>query len=82
MTELIPITVKTHSGYKADEYPVSFMCNGQEILITGTEDRWYQGDSNPEIPAADYFRVSAADGSEYMLRHELAADTWFLLSRK
>ncbi len=41
-------------------------------------DRWYQVESKPEWPRADYFKVRAADQREFLLKHDLEADEWFL----
>jgi len=36
-------------------------------------------ESKPEWPRADYyFKVLAADKREYLLKHDLEADEWFL----
>lgn len=77
--ELIPIEVTCHSGYKADEYPKNFIWFEKEFKITDIIDRWYQGFQDPEDSAADYFKVKAADGGKYILRHELKTDNWYLV---
>jgi hypothetical protein len=41
-------------------------------------DRWYQVETKPEWPRADYFKVLGADEREYLLKHDLEADDWFL----
>jgi len=46
-----------------------------EIRIGG---RWYQIESKPEWPRAHYFRVHAANAREYLLKHDLETDEWFL----
>lgn len=78
MSYLIPITVTTHSGYKADEYPKRFTWEDRDHEIIEILDRWYQGDVNPEFPAADYFKVGTAEGWHFILKHEIADDSWFL----
>ena len=41
-------------------------------------DRWYQIESQPEWPRANYFKVRATDGRDYLLKHDQEADEWFL----
>ena len=41
-------------------------------------DRWYQVESKPEWPRADYFKVRAVNEREYLLQHDLESDEWFL----
>ncbi len=78
MTNLIPVHVECHSGYKADEYPKSFLHDDTCYEITGITDRWYQGDTNPEFPVSDYFRVETTDGKQFILKHEIRKDIWYL----
>ena len=78
--DFIPIKVECHSGYKADEYPRCFYWRNQKYEVESVLDRWYQGDSNPEWPVADYFKVSVIGGSEFILRHEGETGQWYLLN--
>ncbi|HOF19648.1 MAG TPA: hypothetical protein PLO24_00195 [Bacteroidales bacterium] len=82
MTTLIPISVSSWSGYKADEYPKSFSLQGKKYQILEITDRWYQGDMNPEYPAASYFRVTTVEGGRFILKHETGTDTWYLIREK
>lgn len=75
----IPIKTECHAGYKADEYPTCFYLNRQKFEIREIIDRWYQGDVNPEYPAANYFKVSSVTGQQYILRHETGSGAWFLV---
>jgi len=78
MIRLLPIRVESYSGFKADEYPKSFYREDIRYDVIEVLDRWYQGNSDPEIPVSDYFKVTAADGNEYILKHEILTDKWFL----
>jgi len=78
MIRLLPIRVESYSGFKADEYPKSFYREDIRYDVIEVLDRWYQGNSDPEIPVSDYFKVTAADGNEYILKHEILIDKWFL----
>jgi hypothetical protein len=78
MKELIPIKVECHSGYKADEYPKCFYLNNERYDIQAITDRWYQGDTDPEFPVSDYFKVATAGGDQYIIKHEVERDRWYL----
>ena len=76
--KLIPIQVECYAGTKADETPRRFFREGQPVEVEEVLDRWHQVESKPEWPRADYFKVRGADGHEYLLKHDLEADEWFL----
>jgi hypothetical protein len=75
---LIPIQVECYAGTKADETPRRFTWAGQTIEVSEVLDRWYQVESKPEWPRADYFKVSTAGRRQYLLKHDLELDGWFL----
>jgi len=74
---LAPIQVECYAGTKADETPRRFIWEGQTQEVGEVLDRWYQVESNPEWPRADYFKVRAANDREYLLKHDLESDEWF-----
>ena len=76
--KLIQIKVESHSGYKADEYPKCFYLYDLKYEIQEISDRWYQGDNNPEWPLSDYFRVKTTEGEQYLIKHDLEKDKWYL----
>jgi hypothetical protein len=76
--QLIPIKVRCYAGFKADETPCSFIFEAQTIEVEEVIDRWYQVESAPEWPRADYFKVRGKDQCEYLLKHDLESDEWFL----
>jgi hypothetical protein len=78
LINLISIRVECHSGYKADEYPKCFYCGDEKFGIEEITDRWYQGDSNPEWPASNYFKVRLADGRQVIIKHDMESDRWYL----
>lgn len=69
----MPITVQCYAGYRGDERPLSFRWQERSLQVEEVLDRWYD-------PDADYFKVVADDGSTYLLRHNLEADDWELIS--
>jgi len=69
---MILIKVKTYSGYKADERPVSFVIRERVFQVEACLDRWYgEGHS--------YFKVRADDGYIYTIRHEMDTNQWELV---
>lgn len=78
MKDLIPVKVFCHSGYRANEYPVHFYWDNVRFEIKEIIDRWYQGDLNPDLPAANYFKVRTNDGKIYILKFEIKTDKWYL----
>jgi hypothetical protein len=81
MRDLFLIKVETHSGYKADEYPKRFYLDDIRFEIEEILDRWYQGDQDPLVPAADYYKVATGDKKIYILKHDIAKDEWYLWIR-
>lgn len=76
--KLIPIQVECYAGAKADETPRRITWEEQTIELSEVLDRWYQVESKPEWPRADYFKVRAVDEREYLVKHDLESDEWFL----
>jgi hypothetical protein len=75
---LTSIQVECYAGVKADQTPRRFTLNEHNIEEGEVLDRWYQIESQPEWPLADYFKVRAIDSGEYLLKHDLESDEWFL----
>jgi len=63
------LEVKTYSGYKADERPVSFTLDGMEYQVEEIIDRWFGEDY-------DYFKVETTGGRRFMLKRHRAKDEW------
>jgi hypothetical protein len=78
--KLIPVKVECHSGYKADEYPICFYWLDLKYEIIEIADRWYQTKATPDWPIANYFKVRTAGKQEFILKHELQNDQWFLVN--
>jgi hypothetical protein len=79
--EPIRIQVECYSGYKADESPRRFICEDTEIEVERILDRWLAAGKNAKEPKADYFKVTGIDGHDYLLKHDLNFDLWFLENR-
>jgi hypothetical protein len=78
MMKLIPVKAECYSGYIADEYPRCFTLKNEKFEIREVTDRWYQGETNPEYPVSNYFKVKTMCGKEFILKHDLQSDIWYL----
>jgi len=72
------IPVECRSGYKANEYPVSFEFRKSRWKITEILDRWYEGGREPERPVMDYYKVNTRQGRIFILIHAAHLDEWFI----
>ena len=79
--QLAPIQVECYAGHKADETPRRFLWEGRWLEVQEATDRWHEAGEKPEWPTADYFKVLADDGGEYLLKHDHECDAWFLVRR-
>ena len=79
MNQLFPIKVECYAGYKAGETPLNFTLNSMKFEIVEISDRWYQGETSPDFPPANYFKVKSRDGKNFLINHQLNSDEWFLL---
>jgi hypothetical protein len=79
--KLSPIPVECYAGAKADETPRRFIWQGRTLEVGGVLDRWYQVENQPEWPRADYFKVRTLDDGEFLLKHDLESDEWYLGKR-
>lgn len=77
--KLIPIQVEFHPGYKAGEYPTNFYWMNVKYEIKEISDQWYQTQTTPDSPMANYFKVRTASKSIYIIKHDLESDQWFLV---
>jgi hypothetical protein len=80
MSDLISIKVECYSGYKVDEYPRCFHWNNERHEIDEILDRWYQSNINPEWPSANYFKVHTTFDRQYIIKHEIERDEWYLVT--
>src|SRR4051812_46081030 len=80
--QLISVQVECYAGAKADETPRRCIVEGYTVEVAEVLDRWYQVESLPEWPRAHYFKVRGVDQREYLLKHDLESDEWYLAQRK
>ncbi len=79
--KMLPVKVECYAGYKADEYPRCFRLNNLRIKIHEVAEHWYQEYFNEYFPETDYFRVKTQDHKNFLLKHEIKKDRWFLMVR-
>jgi len=72
------IEVDCRSEYKVDEKPRHVCVGGRWIDVVEVLDSWNQGGRTAGSALAEYFKVLADDGNEYLLRHDRELDLWFL----
>lgn len=63
------IQVRTYSGYKADERPLSIDLGEATVAVQEVLDRWYGPDHT-------YFKVLGDNDTTYVIRHDLERDAW------
>ena len=79
--ELVPIQVECYSGHKADETPRRLRWKDEWIEVEEVLDCWFQVETLPDWPRADYLKVLDSDQREYLLKHDLESDAWYLAHR-
>ncbi len=77
--KIVPITVESYSGYKADEYPVSFYWKDKKYEIKEISDRWYQSDRTVDWLIVNYFKVHTITGMQCIIKHDIEIDKWYLV---
>ena len=65
------IRVDCYAGYRAEESPRRFFIGQREVNVTEIIDRWLD-------PTHSYFKLRCDDGVIYILRHNMADQTWAL----
>jgi hypothetical protein len=79
--KLIPIPVECYAGAKAAETPRRFIWQGRTVEVSEVLDRWYQVESKPEWPRADHSKVRTLDDCDFLLKHNLESDEWYMGQR-
>lgn len=78
MIKPVNIQVESYSGFMADEYPKYFFWENNRFEIYEIADRWYQGTNNPVSPVSNYFKVETTCGQQFIIKHDLTNDEWYL----
>lgn len=75
----VPIQVETLLSKDRDELPQSFRVSQRQVHVVEILDRWCERKGDPEWPPADYHKVLGDDQCQYLLKHELESDDWYLI---
>ncbi len=70
------IQVECYSGFKTDERPVAFICEGKRREIIEIINRWYEDGLDSSKPVTNYFKVKSADVGVHLLRYDSDSDSW------
>lgn len=70
---LLRIQVECYSGYMAEETPRRLLLGRRRVEIVEILDRWLAPDHR-------YFKLVGDDGSTYILRHDVTAQHWNVIS--
>jgi hypothetical protein len=54
------------------------MWQGTRHEVREIIDRWYQWDPEQKHPVSDYFMIETTGGDQYILKHELKHNRWYL----
>ncbi len=66
------IDVECYAGHKGEETPRRFFLGARPVEVAELLDSWLAPDHR-------YFKVRAADGATYILRHDVTAADWELV---
>jgi hypothetical protein len=65
------VRVECYEGYRGQETPRRFFFGQRAVEVDEVVDRWLAPDHR-------YFKVAGADGSVYILRHDIESGEWEL----
>lgn len=65
------VRVECYAGYRGEETPRRFFLGARAVKVQEVVDRWLAPDHR-------YFKVTGADRSVYILRHDLETGEWEL----
>ena len=69
---LVTLTVECHAGYRGEEQPRALSIDGQRLTVTEILDRWLAPDHR-------HFKLRASNGAVYIVRNDVAGDSWELV---
>ena len=71
------VAVTTYAGYRSAERPVSFVLEGEKIVIAEVLSRWVEQDAEDKRQRR-CFRVKGDDGFTYLLSYVEQTGEWYL----
>jgi hypothetical protein len=66
---MLPVTVECYAGHRGEQTPRLVIIGDQRIGVLEVLDQWL-------APEHRYFRLRGSDHHTYLLRHNVADDTW------
>jgi hypothetical protein len=79
MIQVRKIRVHAHSGYRAEERPISFWLGEKRISIKRILRSWYEEGAKAGGGARSCFQVEGEDGRAYTLCYQQKEAAWYLL---
>jgi hypothetical protein len=70
--DTLPVRVECYAGHRGEETPRRFQLGDIWLEVEEVVDRWLAPDHR-------YFKVRAADGDTYVLRHDTESQCWELV---
>lgn len=67
----IPLRVECYAGYRGEETPRRFFIDDHLYEIKEVVDAWL-------APEHRYFKVETVEGDLFILRHDIATESWEL----
>ena len=71
-------SVKTYSGYKSSERPLSFVLNNIEIIVEEIIETKLIENKGQKRDRRQLFKVRGNDKNSYTLYHSLDSSEWFI----
>jgi hypothetical protein len=68
---LLTVGVECYAGHRGEQMPRTLILGDRRIAVVEVLDAWLAPDHR-------YFKLRAADGDTYLVRHEERSDTWEL----
>jgi len=67
----LAIQVECYAGHRGEQTPRALVLGDRRVIVAEVLDAWL-------APEHRYFKLKAADGDTYLIRHDERANTWQL----
>jgi hypothetical protein len=67
----LTVGVECYAGHRGEQTPRTLILGDRRIAVAEVLDAWL-------APEYRYFKLKAADGDTYLVRHDEQSDTWEL----
>jgi hypothetical protein len=68
---LLSVGVECYAGHRGEQTPRTLVLGDRRIVVAEVVDAWL-------APDYRYFKLKAADGSTYLVRHDEQSNSWEL----